>query len=82
MEVTFQPHALYTLVRKAPIMVDRRWPTWNDLAMFGDEYSMTTVFPFPVVFVPYSGSFDAVWCVSSVTCVKISRTNVGVVHLK
>jgi hypothetical protein len=37
------------------MIVDRRWPTWKLLAMFGDEYSITTFLPAPDVFEPYSG---------------------------
>ena len=42
------------------MMVLLRWPTWKDLAMLGDEYSMITFFPFPDSFEPYSGSLEDV----------------------
>lgn len=37
------------------MMVLRKCPTWNDFAIFGDEYSTIAFLPFPLVFVPYSG---------------------------
>jgi hypothetical protein len=40
-------------------MVLRRWPRWNSLAIFGDEYSIITVLFFPVVFMPYSRNLDS-----------------------
>jgi len=33
------PQALYKI---STIIVEREWPTWKLLAMFGDQYSMTT----------------------------------------
>ena len=30
-----------------PMTVVRMWPIWNGLAIFGEEKSMTIVFPFP-----------------------------------
>jgi hypothetical protein len=82
MEMTSQPHALYRFVMNAPMIVERRWPTWKLLAMFGDEYSMSRRLPFPIVFVPYSGVPDGVSCVSACTWSSTSRFSVGVVHVK
>ena len=42
------------------MIVLRRWPTWNDFAMLGEEYSMMTRLPSPSEFAPYSGCFDSV----------------------
>jgi hypothetical protein len=47
-----QPFASYRLARKAPMMVERRWPAWNGLAMLGDEKSSNTRLPAPEVLVP------------------------------
>ena len=35
------------------MMVERRWPAWNGLAMLGDENSTMTLLPLPDLFVPY-----------------------------
>jgi len=53
---------LYTFVKNAPMMVDRRCPTWKFLAMFGEEYSTITFLPFPDSFEPYSGAPEGVSC--------------------
>jgi hypothetical protein len=47
------------------MIVERRWPTWKLFAIFGDEYSITTVLPAPDVFEPYSGLPDEISYVSS-----------------
>jgi hypothetical protein len=64
------------------MMVERRWPTWKLFAMFGDEYSMTTFFPAPEVFVPYSGEPDGGSFVSSCTCISTARMREGVFNMK
>lgn len=64
------------------MIVLRKCPTWKALAMLGEEYSMTSFLPFPDVFVPYSGSFDAVLYVRSCTCVSTRRNNVEVLQVK
>lgn len=65
--MTSHPLALYKFARKAPMMVLRKCPTWNCFAMFGEEYSMMTRFPAPVVLVPYSDSPDDAECVRACT---------------
>lgn len=35
------------------MIVERRCPAWNGLAMFGEENSTTTVFPAPSVELPH-----------------------------
>lgn len=64
------------------MMVLRKCPTWKDLAMLGDEYSMMTFLPCPEVFVPYSGWPEGVRWVSAWTWVRISLMRVGVVSWK
>jgi hypothetical protein len=50
--MTSHPHDLYKFARKPPIMVLRKWPTWKDLAILGEEYSMMTFLPLPEVLEP------------------------------
>ena len=73
---------MYRFAKNAPMIVERRWPTWKFLAMFGDEYSMMTFFPAPDVFVPYSGAPDGASYVSSCTCVSTARNSEGVFSMK
>ena len=63
-------------------MVLRRWPTWNDLAMLGEEYSIMTRLPSPIEFAPYSGCFDAVSYVRAWIWSRMRRVRVAVWHLK
>ena len=55
------------LVQNAPMIVDRRWPTWKLLAMFGDEYSITAFFPaVPAVLGVAGASYVSSWtCMST-----------------
>ena len=64
------------------MIVERRWPTWKLFAMFGDEYSITTVLSAPEAFEPYSGLPDDVSYVSSWTWVRTARTREGVLSMK
>lgn len=50
--------------------------------MFGEEYSMTTFFPFPVELTPYSGLPEAVELVSSWIWLRMSLVSVGVRRVK
>jgi hypothetical protein len=43
---------LYRFAKNAPMMVERRWPTWKLFTMFGDEYSTMTFLPALNVFEP------------------------------
>lgn len=82
MEITSHPQALYKFARNAPMIVLRKWPTWNDFAIFGDEYSMITRLPCPDEFVPYSGRPDDVLCVSACTWLSVSLMRVEELRVK
>lgn len=64
------------------MIVDRKWPTWNCFAIFGEEYSMMTFLPLPMVLEPYSGWWEGVLYVRSVTCVRTFLMRVGVRQVK
>ena len=73
---------MYRLAKNAPMIVERRWPTWKLFAIFGDEYSITTFLPAPDAFEPYSGLPDGAPYVNSWTWVSTARTREDVLSMK
>ena len=42
MVVTCEPSALFSLATNPPINVERRWPAWKGLAIFGELITFIT----------------------------------------
>src|ERR1700694_1514175 len=61
MRVTSQPFASCKLARNEPMMVLRKCPAWNGLAILGELNSMMTFFPLSIVLVPYLVSSLRIW---------------------